>query len=80
MKFESGVCHPSAAGPNVHNKIKQHAIMKKVWHFTFLATFLLLLFLSFTIIMCQHSLGSKPTHAILLCPWERHFTAHSPAW
>ena len=28
----------------------------------------------------QHSLGSKPTCAILLCPWERHFTAHSPAW
>ena len=28
----------------------------------------------------QHELGSKPTRAILLCPWERHFTAHSPAW
>ena len=28
----------------------------------------------------QHSLGSKPTRAILLCPWERHFTALSPAW
>ena len=28
----------------------------------------------------QHGLGSKPTCAILLCPWERHFTAHSPAW
>ena len=28
----------------------------------------------------QHSLGSKPTRAILLCLWERHFTAHSPAW
>ena len=28
----------------------------------------------------QHGLGSKPTHAILLSPWERHFTAHSPAW
>ena len=28
----------------------------------------------------QHGLGSKPTHAILLCPWERHFTEHSPAW
>ena len=28
----------------------------------------------------QHSLGSKPTHAILLCPWERHFTALSRAW
>ena len=27
----------------------------------------------------QHSLGSKPTHAILLCSWERHFTALSPA-
>ena len=20
----------------------------------------------------QHGLNSKPTHAILLCPWERH--------
>ena len=28
----------------------------------------------------QHGLGSKPTRAILLCPWERHFTTHSPAW
>ena len=28
----------------------------------------------------QHDLGSKPTCAILLCSWERHFTAHSPAW
>ena len=28
----------------------------------------------------QHDLGSKPTHAILLCPWERHFRALSPAW
>ena len=28
----------------------------------------------------QHGLGSKPIRAILLCPWERHFTAHSPAW
>ena len=28
----------------------------------------------------RHSLGSKPTRAILLCPWERHFTALSPAW
>ena len=28
----------------------------------------------------QHGLGSKPTRAILLCLWERHFTAHSPAW
>ena len=27
-----------------------------------------------------HGLGSKPTHPILLCPWKRHFTAHSPAW
>ena len=24
----------------------------------------------------QHGLCSKPTRAILLCPWERHFTAH----
>ena len=28
----------------------------------------------------QHGLGSKPTRAILLYPWERHFTALSPAW
>ena len=28
----------------------------------------------------QHGLGSKPTCAILLCLWERHFTALSPAW
>ena len=28
----------------------------------------------------RHSLGSKPTCAILLCPWERHFMALSPAW
>ena len=28
----------------------------------------------------QHGLGLKPTRAILLCPWERHFTGHSPAW
>ena len=28
----------------------------------------------------QHGLGSKPTYAILLCPWERHFTAFCPAW
>ena len=28
----------------------------------------------------QHGLGSKPTRAILLCPWERHFTALSHAW
>ena len=28
----------------------------------------------------QHSFGLKPTCAILLCPWERHFTALSPAW
>ena len=28
----------------------------------------------------QHGLASKPTHAILLCPWERHFMALSPAW
>ena len=25
----------------------------------------------------QHSLCSKPTFAILLCPWERHFMALS---
>ena len=23
----------------------------------------------------QHGLGLKPSRAILLCPWERHFTA-----
>ena len=28
----------------------------------------------------QHGLGSKPSRANLLCPWERHFTALSPAW
>ena len=28
----------------------------------------------------QHSLGSKPTCAILLCLWERHFTTLSLAW
>ena len=28
----------------------------------------------------QHGLSSKPTCAILLCPWQRHFTALSPAW
>ena len=26
----------------------------------------------------QNGLGSKPTRAILLYPWERHFTALSP--
>ena len=28
----------------------------------------------------QHGVGSKPTRAILLCPWERHFMALFPAW
>ena len=28
----------------------------------------------------QHGLGSKPACTILLCPWERHFMAHFPAW
>ena len=28
----------------------------------------------------QHGLGSKPTCAILLCSWEKHFTALSTAW
>ena len=28
----------------------------------------------------QHGLGSKPTCTILLCSWERHFTALSLAW
>ena len=27
-----------------------------------------------------HGLGSKPTRATLLCSWEKHFTALSPAW
>ena len=26
----------------------------------------------------RHGLGLKPTSAILLCPWERHFTALFP--
>ena len=30
--------------------------------------------------MITHGLRSKPTHAILLCPWKRHFTALFPAW
>ena len=25
----------------------------------------------------QHGFSSKPTRVILLCPWERHFTALS---
>ena len=28
----------------------------------------------------QHGVGSKLTRAMLLCPWERHFMALSPAW
>ena len=28
----------------------------------------------------QHGLDSKPTRAILLRFWERHFTALSPVW
>ena len=28
----------------------------------------------------QHGLGWKPTRAILLCFWERHFTTFSLAW
>ena len=28
----------------------------------------------------HHGLGSKPTCTILLCSWEKHFTALSPAW
>ena len=27
----------------------------------------------------QHGLSSKPICIILLCPWERHFMALSPA-
>ena len=28
----------------------------------------------------QHGLGSKPTCAIPLCSWKRHFIALFPAW
>ena len=28
----------------------------------------------------HHGHSSKPTRPILLCTWERHFTAFSPAW
>ena len=28
----------------------------------------------------SHGFSSKPTRPILLCPWERHFKALSPAW
>ena len=28
----------------------------------------------------QHGFGSKPTCAVLLCPWKRHFAALSTAW
>ena len=28
----------------------------------------------------QHGFSSKSKQAMLLCPWERHFTALSPAW
>ena len=28
----------------------------------------------------RYGLGSKPTRAVLLYPWERHSTALSPAW
>ena len=28
----------------------------------------------------QYAFGLKSTRTILLCPWERHFTALSPAW
>ena len=28
----------------------------------------------------QHGHDSKPTRAILLCAWERHFTTLSPVW
>ena len=27
----------------------------------------------------RHGLGSKPTRTILLCPWEKNFTALSSA-
>ena len=28
----------------------------------------------------RHGLDSKPTRAVLLCPWEKHFTALFYAW
>ena len=28
----------------------------------------------------RHGLRSKPTRAILLCPWKTHLKALSPAW
>ena len=28
----------------------------------------------------QHGLGSKPTRAVLLRPWERQFMAFSSVW
>ena len=28
----------------------------------------------------RHGVGSKSTRTILFCPWERHYTALSPAW
>ena len=28
----------------------------------------------------RHGPSLKPTRAILLCPWERHFTAHYLDW
>ena len=28
----------------------------------------------------QPGLSSKPTRVVLLCPWEKHFTAISPGW
>ena len=28
----------------------------------------------------RHGVCSKPTRAILLCPWERHFKTLFPAW
>ena len=30
--------------------------------------------------LVSNTLGLKPTRTILLCPWERHFMALSPAW
>ena len=28
----------------------------------------------------QHGFGSKPNHAILLCPWERYFKTFFSVW
>ena len=33
----------------------------------------------FNFFNCKATIGSKPACAILLCSWEKHFTALSPA-